>query len=155
MKNCEVGWQHFPSLLSCLFHCLFLCLFSYADCCIFLSCPAQNIALCITTFRGQGASMAQQDPCWIYLQSLLESSVLYFLLRASSANVVCQCCRVKDVQLLFILYCFVRRAPIIFFYWILNDKQISWAAAVLMKYNDPCCQYFIFFSAALHRTWTV
>ncbi len=32
--------------------------------------------------------MAQQDPCWIDLQSLLESSVLYFLLRTSSANTV-------------------------------------------------------------------
>lgn len=32
--------------------------------------------------------MAQQDPCWIDVQSLLESSVLHFLLRASSANIV-------------------------------------------------------------------
>lgn len=70
-----------------LFHRLFLC-FLYAGLLCFLSCPAQNIALCITTFRGQGASMAQQDPCWIDLQSLLESSVLYFLLRTSSANAV-------------------------------------------------------------------
>lgn len=45
--------------------------------------------------------MAQQDPCWIHLQSLLESSVLFFMLRTSSANTVsvsaaklkmCACC---------------------------------------------------------------
>lgn len=79
------------SVSSCLL-CRLLC---------FPSRPAQNIALCITTFRGQGASMAQQDPCWIDLQSLLESSVLYFLLRASSADAIsvsaaefqmCSCC---------------------------------------------------------------
>lgn len=38
--------------------------------------------------QGSEASMAQQDPCWIDVQSLLESSVLHFLLRASSANIV-------------------------------------------------------------------
>lgn len=55
--------------------------------------------------------MAQQDPCWINLQSLLESTVLYFPLRTSSANIVSvsaaelKSCRRSPI--IFILVCFV------------------------------------------------
>lgn len=58
---------------------------SFDDCgvLLFIICPAQNISLS----QCSGASMAQQDPCWIDLQSPMNST-LYKLLRTSSANTV-------------------------------------------------------------------
>lgn len=63
---------------------------------------------------------------------------------------LCQCCRVSDVQLLLILFCFVQRAPIeIFFFSLILKKLTTTAAGV------HWLPLFIFYSAALPRTWTV
>lgn len=51
-----------------------------------LLCP-KHFPVC-HNFQGSEASMAQQNPGWIDLQSLLEALVLVFVLRTSSANIV-------------------------------------------------------------------
>lgn len=83
-KWCNWITTHHPCFVWFVSLSLFV-LLCWLWCFLKLSCPKHCP---VTTFRGQGASMAQQDPCWIDLQSLLESSILYWLLRTSSANTV-------------------------------------------------------------------
>lgn len=55
--------------------------------------------------------MAQQDPYWINLQSLLEFvSSLSTAENQLSQDCFCQCCRDKGVRLLFDLLCLVRES---------------------------------------------
>ena len=89
--------------------------------------------------------MAQQDPCWINLHSLLESSLLYFLLRTSSANTVSvsaaelkmySWCRSPTVFNLFFLS--VRKALIEIFEWILSSCSSN-ALLTLLKLHPLLC----------------
>lgn len=76
----------------------------------FLYFPAHELCF-VASPRGQGTSMAQQDPYWINLQSLLEFvSSLSTAENQLSQDCFCQCCRGKGVLLLFNLLCLVRES---------------------------------------------
>lgn len=75
--------------------------------------------------------MAQQDPCWIDLQSLLKSSTLYKLLRTSSANTASVVSALQKQRGAAALYssCLVRKAQT----YLLNNKY----KGKQVKFGDP------------------
>lgn len=84
---------------------------------------------------GSEATMAQQNPCWINLQSLLEFSVLCVLLRTSSAN------SVSAVELKVFSCCIIIVSSLV-----RNICGVIWRGTSLCRYSSTL------YSAALRRT---
>lgn len=96
--------------------------------------------------------MAQQDPCWIDLQSLLKSSTPSTAENQLSQHCLCQCCRGKEVQLLCLSFRLVRKDQMCFLhdFFTINTKEAGEVRGPL-----SFCLSFILHSAALRRAFTL